>query len=133
MRVLRASMLYFALVFGAGFVLGTLRVVLVVPILGVRTAELLEMPLMGMVILFAARFVHRRAAKTLAPGEFIPVGVIALLLMIGAELLLAYLLQHQTIPQYVASRDPVSGSVYVAMLLVFAALPAMLAVLRKAT
>lgn len=48
--------------FGAGFVLGALRVTLLVPRLGKRIAELGEMPLMFGVILVAARFVIRRFA-----------------------------------------------------------------------
>ncbi len=46
MQILRAAVFYFLLVFGAGFLLGIGRVLLIVPLLGERTAELLEMPLM---------------------------------------------------------------------------------------
>lgn len=46
MRILKAGGLYFALVFGAGFVLGTFRVLWVVPSFGTRSAELMETPLM---------------------------------------------------------------------------------------
>ena len=61
-RVLAAGTLYFALVFGAGFVLGTLRVLLVVPRLGERAAELAEMPVMLVVSMVAARWVVKRLA-----------------------------------------------------------------------
>jgi hypothetical protein len=47
-------------VFGAGFLLGCIRVPLLVPRLGVRTSELLEMPIQLVVIVFAARFVVER-------------------------------------------------------------------------
>jgi len=43
-RVLKAGAVYFGVVFGAGFVLGTVRVIWVVPHLGERTAELIEAP-----------------------------------------------------------------------------------------
>lgn len=50
LRLLRLSLLYFTLVFGAGFILGPLRVLFLEPRLGTRNAELLEMPIMLVVI-----------------------------------------------------------------------------------
>jgi hypothetical protein len=47
---IKAGLAYFALVFGAGFVLGVLRVSFLVPRFGERIAELGEMPLMLAVI-----------------------------------------------------------------------------------
>jgi hypothetical protein len=44
MKALKAGMLYFVLVFGTGFVLGTIRTLWIVPRLGTGMAELLEMP-----------------------------------------------------------------------------------------
>jgi hypothetical protein len=57
--IVKAGILYFALVFGAGFVLGPIRVFWVVPHLGERTAELVEMPIMFMVMIVAARRIVR--------------------------------------------------------------------------
>ena len=45
-RTIKAGIAYFALVFGAGFVLGMIRVPFLVPRLGERVAELVEMPFM---------------------------------------------------------------------------------------
>lgn len=122
-RTLKAGLVYFALVFAAGFLLGLVRVPLLVPRLGVRFAELLEMPLMLLVIVCSARYVVRRY-QPLHWRSRLLVGVIALSLLATAELLFAALLQGQSPAQYVASRDPVSGAVYLAMLLLFAAMPA---------
>lgn len=61
-------MLYFALVFGAGFVLGTIYTLHVVPHLGTRTAELVETPFMLGVTIVAARWVVRRFAVSHAPS-----------------------------------------------------------------
>lgn len=55
MRMLKAGALYYALVFGAGFVLGPIRVLWVVPRSGERTAELMETPIMLVVTILAAR------------------------------------------------------------------------------
>ena len=42
MRILQAGVLYFALVFGVGFVLGPIRLFWIVPRVGTRVAELME-------------------------------------------------------------------------------------------
>ena len=50
MRYLKAAAIYFALVFGAGCVLGPVRILWLVPRVGTRAAELIEMPIMLAVI-----------------------------------------------------------------------------------
>ncbi len=50
-KVVKAGFAYFACVFGAGFVLGSVRVPLLVPRLGVRVAELIET---AMLLVFSA-------------------------------------------------------------------------------
>jgi len=55
MQTLRAGVLYFAVVFGAGFILGPIRLLWAVPRFGPRIAELMEMPIMLVVIVVAAR------------------------------------------------------------------------------
>ena len=121
---IKAGLSYFALVFGAGFVLGSLRVTLLVPRLGERMAELSEMPLMFAVIVFAARFVIRRFTVPPSIAARLGTGLLALALLLAAELLLAVALQDRALADYVASRDPVSGSVYLAMLVLLALMPA---------
>jgi hypothetical protein len=130
MNRLKASLLYFAIVMGAGFLLGMFRVPVLVPRLGERYAELLEMPVMLVVIVFAARYVVGRYSLPPKVGLRLQVGLGALALSVGAELLLATALQSQSIAQYIASRDPVSGSVYLLLLLVFALMPALLVQMR---
>jgi hypothetical protein len=127
MRSFKAALLYFALVLGAGFALGSIRVPLLVPRLGERYAELLEMPIMFMAIVLAARHVVRRFALPASLSVRLRVGFAALFMSVLAELLLAALLQGRSVAQYIASRDPVSGSVYLVMLLLFALMPSILA------
>jgi hypothetical protein len=131
MRLLTAGLVYFALVFGAGCVLGAVRVTFLVPRLGERMAELLEMPVMLVVVIFAARLVLRRFALSTSIGPPLAVGAIGLALLIAAELMLAVGLQDRSISQYIASRDPISGSVYLAMLALYAATPCLLAWLSR--
>lgn len=123
--VLRAGVLYFLVVFGAGFLLGTLRVLLLVPRLGTRTAELIEMPLMLAVILLAARAIARRHPGFTWRQSF-ATGAIALALLVAAELSLAWMLSGLDPAAWLASRDPVSGTAYLLSLLVYAAAPGLL-------
>jgi len=123
MNSIKAAAAYFAYVFGAGFVLGAIRVPFLVPRVGVRTAELIEMPFMALVIWFAAHGVVSRFAVAPKASVRLVVGFVALVFVLAAELLLSILVQGQSLTEYIASRDPVSGTVYVAMLLVFALLP----------
>lgn len=127
MKTLKAGAAYFGLVFGAGFLLGCIRVPFLVPHLGARVAELLEMPVQFVVIVFAARFIVRRFSLPLDTAIRLGVGFVALGLAIAAELLLALVLAERSVGEYLASRDPVSGSVYLVMLLGFALLPLILA------
>lgn len=126
-RVVVAGLHYFACVFGAGFVLGAIRVSLVVPRLGVRWAEMVEMPLMLAVIVLAARWIVRRHRLGPRPARRIGAGLIALALLLAAEFGLVLRLQGGTLAGYLESRDPVSGSVYAAMLVVFALMPLVVA------
>ena len=132
MASFKAAVAYFALVLGAGFVLGTIRLPFLVPRLGERYAELLEMPIMFVVIVLAARYVVRRYILPPSPSVRLLVGFAALVMSALAELLMAAALQDVSVGQYIASRDPVSGSVYLFMLLLFALMPYILARLRGA-
>lgn len=123
LKTIKAGAAYFGMVFGAGFLLGCIRVPLVVPRLGVRTAELLEMPIQLLVIVFAARFVVKRFSVPSAPLARLSVGLIALVLTVAAEVLLAIVISGQSIGTYIAGRDPVSGGAYLIVLVIFALLP----------
>ncbi len=123
LRTIKAGTAYFFLAFGAGFFMGTIRVPFLVPRLGERVAELIEMPFMFIVIVLAARFITKRFALPATVIVRLTTGFLALGLLITAELLLAVALQDRSLGEYVSSRDPVSGSVYLAMLALFAAMP----------
>jgi hypothetical protein len=125
MESLKAGFLYFLLVFGAGFAIGFVRVLWLVPRLGTRVAELLEVPVMLVVIVVTARWTVRRfRLPPRMPGR-VRVGLIALGLLLVTEIGVVLWLQGVTLAQYVANRDPVAGTIYVVMLVVFAAMPAL--------
>ena len=131
LQVIKPGLVYFALVMGAGFLLGMVRVPFLVPRLGERVAELIEMPLMFVVIGLSARFVVKRFALPPTASVRLKVGFLALALAVCAELLLAMALQGQSVRAYIASRDPVSGSVYLTMLGLFAVMPWLLARMQR--
>ena len=123
------GVIYFAVVFGAGFVLGPIRVLWLVPQVGVRTAELVEAPVMLAVIVVAAQWVVRRCRVPPRPRPRLGMGLLALLLLAIAELSFADAMLGLSPWAYVTSRDPVAGPVHAASVLFFALAPC--AVVRK--
>jgi len=121
----------FLLVFAAGFALGAIRVPLLVPRLGERVAELIEAPLMLAAIVLAARLVVARAARGCSAPALLAIGTLALAMMLAVEFTVVLRLRGLTLGDYFAARDPVAGFVYVALLLVFAAMPALAARLSR--
>ncbi len=85
MQILKAGVLYFALVFGAGFALGTIRTLWVVPKVGTRRAELIEAPLMFVATIVAARWIVLRFAIQSLPSVRLGMGGIALAFLLAAE------------------------------------------------
>lgn len=121
--IVGAGVRYMAIVIGTGVLFGMVRVPFVVPRLGERWAELAEMPFMAVAIFLAAGDMLRRFPRVDTSLRALTVGVLALALAVAAELLLAVAIQSRTLGDYIASRDRVSGSVYLAMLVVFALMP----------
>jgi len=120
MRKFRAGLVYFALVFGAGFVLGSVRVPFLVPRIGAR---LLEMPFMFFAVLFSARYIVARYHLPPDASIRFSVGFIALAMLLTAELLLNTVVLRQSPIEYVTSRDPIAGAAYLVMLGLFAVMP----------
>jgi len=83
---LKLGVVYFLLVLGAGFILGTVRVLLMVPSVGDRAAELLEMPLMVLATVLAAWWITQRFPEPSDNARRLVIGGIPLSLMLTAEL-----------------------------------------------
>jgi len=120
---LKAAALYFSVVFGAGFVLGPIRVLWAVPRFGERVAELIESPIMLVVIILAARWIVRRFEVASRPMNSLGIGLIALGSVVAAELAVVMRLRGLSVSEYLAGRDPVSGAAYLVTLAVFALAP----------
>jgi hypothetical protein len=122
-RALKAGLLYFAVVFAAGFMLGIVRVLWLEPLLGVMWAELAEMPVMLAVILFSA---HRIVGRFRLPARTAPrliMGGLALALLLLVELTVVLQLRGLSLVAYLDSRDPIAGSTYGISLLIYALTP----------
>jgi hypothetical protein len=126
-RVLKPAAVYFALVFGTGFVLGTLRVLWVVPRVGTRMAELVESPLMLLASVLAARWVHQHFPSGDPPIARLGIGLTALAFLLATEIALGTAIRGGSPLDVLVNRDPVSGTVYYTLLGVFAVLPWLLA------
>lgn len=119
---MKRALAYFAIAFGAGFALGTVRVLVLVPRLGERAAELAEAPVMLAVTVLAARFVVRRFPSPVR-GDHLRSGLAALGLLLAVEFSVVLGLRGLSVKAYLATRDPVAGAAYLALLCAFALMP----------
>lgn len=110
--VVRWAGIYFALVFGVGFVLGPVRVLWVEPRVGSRLAELIEAPFMLTAIVLAGRWVGGRLRAGYGPGARLGVGLLAAALVLAADVGVGVGLRGMTVTGVFTARDPVAGAVY---------------------
>ena len=123
MQIMKGSLVYFAIVFGCGFALGTIRTVWVVPRIGTRSAELLEAPIMVVVSIIAARWTVLRLNIPSARSPRLVMGGLALAFLLAAEFGFVSWVRGLTIKEYLATRDPVSGTMYYMALGFFGMMP----------
>jgi|GEM_PF-60410 len=122
-RILKAALVYFLVVFGVASLLGPIRILLVVPRLGERLAELLEAPLMLLVIIIAANWIVHRFQLPSRLIYRLGAGVIAFVLGLIFEFGLVLTLRGLTLREYFETRDPIAASVYYLTLVLFALMP----------
>jgi len=120
---MQAGIQYASMVFAVGFLLGSIRVPFLVPRIGQRNAELLEMPLMALVIIRSARHIVHRYTMAGKPLLRMLTGLVGLSMLLGVELSVNYFILGQTLRDYFVNRDSVSGPVYFASLGLFALMP----------
>lgn len=88
-RPVRAGLVYFAIVFAAGFALGTLRVLVAVPHIGELLAVLAELPLLLGVSWVACSYAIRRCDVGATFDARGTMGLVAFGVLMAAEFLLA--------------------------------------------
>ena len=121
MRILLTGIAYAAAVFSAGFVLGVLRTLVLVPLLGELAAVLVELP----VILTIAWLVCMRILRRwlLLPNAAAAMGAIAFLLLLLAEAGLSTLLVGRSLAEHLALYPQLPHQLGLAGQLAFAVFP----------
>jgi len=119
--VVRAGLAYWAAIFALGFVLGALRVTVMVPLLGELAAVLAELPVMLAASWLWARVLVRR--HRLGPGAALVMGALAFLLLMGCEAALALGAFGQAPGQWLAGMGEAPGAIGLAGQVTFALLP----------
>lgn len=123
MRVAGAAALYFVLVFGVGFLLGPIRVLLLEPRLGPVAAVLCEAPLLLLAIYLAARWVPRALGVPRGSWTLVLIGFGALALQQVADFVVGVGLRGMSFSEQMAKVRTTEGLIYVVLLIVFAAMP----------
>lgn len=122
MRIASAAAAYWAAVFALGFVLGTIRVLWVIPLVGLLPATLIELPLILGGSWLASGWLVRRFALE-RQGEALAVGALAFAILMLAECALAGMLSGQTPAQWLAGLRQPHALVGLAGQVVFALMP----------
>ncbi|NVE95131.1 hypothetical protein [Altererythrobacter lutimaris] len=102
MRIVTAAFAYFAIVFGLGFVLGTLRVLWLAPMVGETIAGFIEMPIILGASWLAALWLVGKFAITRS-REALAMGALAFALLMMAEVGLGVGLFEMTPREWLAS------------------------------
>ena len=122
-RIAAASVLYFAMVFGAGMLLDPIRVFWLEPRLGKSIAVLCEMPFLLTAMVLAARWLPGLAQLSGARGPLAMVGVGALILQQLADFIVGIMLRGLTLSEQLQNFATPAGVIYAVALLLFAAMP----------
>ena len=128
---LKAGVTYFAIVYLAGFVLGTLRVVLIAPRFGETAAVLLETPIILAVSWFAARWCTATFSVPNDVARRLLMGGVAFCLLILGELGISLFVFARSWEHTLATFLSRTGLIGLGAQVVFALLPPIQAVLER--
>ncbi|MGP6088124.1 hypothetical protein [Antarctobacter jejuensis] len=130
-RILSAALVYALIVFAIGFGLGTLRNLVLIPLVGVLPAVLIELPFMLAACWFVARWV---VAHKQVPAQAVlrlGMGAGALVILTGLEALTAFLLFGLPLSLFFSGYLTLPGLAGLSGQLIFAAIPALLLLARR--
>ena len=126
MRALKAGLVYFLLVFGLGWVLGPIRELWAVPRFGRVAALLIEAIIMLIAMMVSSRWVMRRFEVHQTLGSTIAMGLVALGILLPAEIAGALWVRGLSLDEYLASFVTAPGVISLIMFLLFAAMPSLI-------
>ena len=123
LSAIRAGFLYFVIVFAAGFVLGTFRVIVLVPLTGELAAVALELPITLVISwLVCRRLVVRFSVPALASHRS-AMGAMAFCILMLAELGLSVLVFNRSGAEYLGHLQTAPGLLGLAGQIAFAFIP----------
>ena len=120
---IRAGALYFAIVFAAGFVLGALRVIVIMPLIGELFAVALELPIILFVSWIACRRLVAQFSVPAMASHRAAMGALAFGLLMLAELGLSVLVFDRSVAEYLAGLQLVPGLLGLVGQIIFALMP----------
>ena|SRR5688572_28754442 len=123
MEILSAGALYFAIVFGTGFVLGPVRVLFIEPWVGSTLAVMLEAPILLVAMVVGARIAMRWSGVERSAAALLTVGALSLVLQQIADVALGILLRGMTLRDHLAQFATAPGMIYGALLVAFLVMP----------
>lgn len=121
--IIAAGILWFVVMFGLGFLLGPIRILLLEPQLGATGAVLVEAVPMTAAMILLAPWLARLFAVPPTPGARLGMGGIGLVLLLVADTLLGQLLFNRGIETLLDRPRTWDGRVYLLMLLIFFLMP----------
>ncbi len=119
----RAGLAYFAIIFAGGFVLGTVRTLLLEPALGPLRAVALELPVMLALSWIVAGWLTRGRPALGGTGPRLSMGSIALTCLLAAEAALAIAVFGQSPADYLAGLARPPGALGLAGQVLFGLMP----------
>ncbi|MDP3895813.1 MAG: hypothetical protein Q8Q62_03975 [Mesorhizobium sp.] len=123
MRAVKAGAVYVALVFAAGFLFGTVRVLWLAPRVGAPAAVALELPLILLVSWIACGWCLDRFLPAARPGERMLMGGSAFAMLMAAELVLSTVFFGNSLATYFDALLSPEGLLGLAGQALFGAMP----------
>lgn len=122
---IQAAIVYFLLVFAAGFAMGTLRVLAIAPALGETAAVVVELPVMLAISWLAARVIVGRFAVPARIGARLLMGGLAFALLMFAEVGVSVTAFQRSIGEHFSAYLAAPALLGLAGQIAFALFPAM--------
>jgi len=131
MRILKAGVIYFLLLFALGWIMGPIRELWAVPKFGRMTALLVEAIIMLIAMIVAAGWVTLWFDVPQTLGSTIPVGLVALAILAPAEIAGVLWVRGQSLQDYTASFVTAPGVISLVMFVLFAVMPTVVTLVRR--